>query len=222
MSSRPAHSGYTIGTLEGAYVPVSSTANSTSAPASTAAIASETASSSIAEEEALPSASASITASAPASTTSAVVSATASEDGVDSVVTETTTVTLPASTSTAFSTVTETITAAPSSSTVAERKVRAKRFLEDILEEVVGVDGVEEHQTSTDKRGKVYTLVKTTRPIINQAGYTVGKLDGAWVDVAKNLPRPSTVTTLPSPAPTAADWKHGHEELRRRSEEVEA
>ncbi|GAA5869526.1 hypothetical protein JCM1840_004448 [Sporobolomyces johnsonii] len=63
--------------------------------------------------------------------------------------------------------------------------------------------GSAEYSTSTDKRGTVVTLVKTTRPIVNPAGYTVGTLDGAWVDVSKQTP-------------TARPQARSHEELKKR------
>lgn len=66
---------------------------------------------------------------------------------------------------------------------------------------------------------------------INPGGYTIGTLDGGWVDVAKQTDRPTT--TLPTQeatassaaaGPTAAPAQEGepvekrhHDELRRRS-----
>ncbi|GAA6008521.1 hypothetical protein JCM11491_004507 [Sporobolomyces phaffii] len=68
-----------------------------------------------------------------------------------------------------------------------------------------GGTGVEELSTSTDRQGSVYTLVKTTRPIVNPGGYTIGTLDGGWVDVAKI-----------KPTPTATLKRSTHEELKKR------
>ncbi|GAA5838182.1 hypothetical protein JCM3766R1_001852 [Sporobolomyces carnicolor] len=65
--------------------------------------------------------------------------------------------------------------------------------------------GKEEFSTSTDRQGSVYTLVKTTRPIVNPGGYTIGTLDGGWVDVNKI-----------KPTPTAAAKRSSHEELKKR------
>ncbi|GAA5962950.1 hypothetical protein JCM21900_005355 [Sporobolomyces salmonicolor] len=70
--------------------------------------------------------------------------------------------------------------------------------------------GSTEYSTSTDKRGTVVTLVKTTRPIVNPAGYTVGTLDGAWVDVSKQTP-----TARPQ-------GTRNHEELKKREARNEA
>ncbi|GAA5903043.1 uncharacterized protein JCM6883_002674 [Sporobolomyces salmoneus] len=64
-----------------------------------------------------------------------------------------------------------------------------------------GSGGAEEFSTSTDRQGSVHTLVKTTRAIVNPGGYTIGTLDGGWVD--PNLIRPTKRAT-------------SHEELRKR------
>ncbi|GAA6006077.1 uncharacterized protein JCM10292_006539 [Rhodotorula paludigena] len=98
-------------------------------------------------------------------------------------------------------------------------------------DEAEDVQGKEEFSTSTNRQGETFTLVKTTRPIINPGGYTIGTLDGGWVDVAKQTDRPTT--TLPTQEatassvaaePTAAPAQEGepvekrhHDELRRRS-----
>ncbi|GAA6059951.1 hypothetical protein JCM10212_003091 [Sporobolomyces blumeae] len=86
----------------------------------------------------------------------------------------------------------------------------------------------EELSTSTDRKGSLYTLVKTTRPILNPAGFTIGTLNGAWVDVAKQTDRaPSSSSLDPtraplpssSSSPTATNpvpGRKAHEELRKR------
>ncbi|GAA5930970.1 uncharacterized protein JCM15063_002509 [Sporobolomyces koalae] len=67
---------------------------------------------------------------------------------------------------------------------------------------------VEEFSTSTDRHGSLYTLVKTTRPIVNPGGYTIGTLDGGWIDVDK---------VKPTRAPVAEKRTHPvHEELKKR------
>ncbi|BGP27340.1 pathogenesis-related protein 1-like protein [Rhodotorula toruloides] len=79
--------------------------------------------------------------------------------------------------------------------------------------------GKEEYSTSIDTRqGRetTVTLVKTTRPIVNAGGYTIGTLDGAWVDVAKQTDRPPP-SSSPSSAPSHAPEKQGHDELRKRN-----
>ncbi|GAA5881584.1 hypothetical protein JCM16303_005498 [Sporobolomyces ruberrimus] len=73
----------------------------------------------------------------------------------------------------------------------------------------VGGGGVEEFSTSTDRKGELYTLVKTTRPIVNPGGYTIGTLDGGWVDVNKIKPT-STV------GGATVVKKSVHEELKKR------
>ncbi|GAA5915218.1 hypothetical protein JCM6882_003374 [Rhodosporidiobolus microsporus] len=88
----------------------------------------------------------------------------------------------------------------------------------------------EEYSTSVNRKGDAtYTLVKTTRPIVNAGGYTIGTLDGAWVDVAKQTDRTSSssstispsATAAATPAPTEEKEKRAHEELRKREEEEE-
>ncbi|GAA5988065.1 hypothetical protein JCM5350_003923 [Sporobolomyces pararoseus] len=71
--------------------------------------------------------------------------------------------------------------------------------------------GVEEFSTSTDRKGQVYTLVKTTRPILNPGGYTIGTLNGGWIDVEKIKPTSTATLTPPS-----SKRSSGHEELRKR------
>lgn len=74
-------------------------------------------------------------------------------------------------------------------------------------------DGAE-YSTSTDRAGSVYTLVKTTRPIVNPGGFTIGTLDGAWVDVAKQTQaanRKKRAASSPIAVPNS------HDELRRRN-----
>ncbi|GAA5866091.1 hypothetical protein JCM3774_000023 [Rhodotorula dairenensis] len=79
-----------------------------------------------------------------------------------------------------------------------------------------------EYSTSTDRAGSVYTLVKTTRPIVNPGGYTIGTLDGAWVDVAKQTSRPAASSATnrkkraASPAAPVPQMQQ-HDELRRRN-----
>ncbi|GAA6022454.1 hypothetical protein JCM10207_004397 [Rhodosporidiobolus poonsookiae] len=229
--------GYTIGTLSGVYVPVSTTSATASSD----------------EDETFVRSSSTI----PTPTTGAA------EKTVYVTLTDETTLTLQTATTTLTETETEyattTITAAPSA-----RAKRVKRVLDLGLEErgwdFGAVDahllhrrgedfeaaeaqaeavaeagegdveeaatGKEEFSTSTDRKGSVYTLVKTTRPIINAGGYTIGTLSGAYVDVAKQTDR--TITSLPA-EPTAAPSKravdeqaHRHEELRRRDEERDA
>ena len=108
-------------------------------------------------------------------------------------------------------------------------------------------DGAE-FSTSTDRAGSVYTLVKTTRPIVrftplppfspktgfslarrllekltstrarlqvNPGGFTIGTLDGAWVDVAKQTQaanRKKRAASSPIAVPN-----NSHDELRRRN-----
>ncbi|BGP43261.1 hypothetical protein JCM10450v2_007406 [Rhodotorula kratochvilovae] len=116
---------------------------------------------------------------------------------------------------------------------------------EETEEAAATTTGKEEFSTSTNRQGTVFTLVKTTRPIVNPGGYVIGTLDGAWVDVAKQtdrttLPQPpastlasasSTAEASPAssaaaapaeptatPAPVAeAKEKRRHEELKRRN-----
>ncbi|POY72847.1 hypothetical protein BMF94_4102 [Rhodotorula taiwanensis] len=73
--------------------------------------------------------------------------------------------------------------------------------------------GSAEYSTSTDRAGSVYTLVKTTRPIVNPGGYTIGTLDGAWVDVAKQTQSASSANRDKRNAAAVVQ----HEELRRRN-----
>ncbi|GAA5844880.1 hypothetical protein JCM11251_004661 [Rhodosporidiobolus azoricus] len=196
----------------------------------------------------------------------APASSSSDEEGETVFVTETTTITEPASTSTATTTTTvtqtETITAAPSADArlakrspaveewdfeEVEAQLRWKRaVVEDGEREGKGegeegeqASGKEEYSTSVNRKGDItYTLVKTTRPIINAGGYTIGTLDGAWVDVAKQTDRPSSsssflssintspstlgeVTTPPTATPsTSAEHRRArvHEELRKRDE----
>ncbi|GAA5940360.1 hypothetical protein JCM1841_003919 [Sporobolomyces salmonicolor] len=135
-------------------------------------------------------------------------------------------------TSTLTTTVTTTITSLPSSSSSPEGESDSnevdspplrRRALDLEQEEeqdaAVSVSGLPaqttatgstEYSTSTDKRGTVVTLVKTTRPIVNPAGYTVGTLDGAWVDISKQTP-----TARPQ-------GLRNHEELKKREARNEA
>ncbi|GAA5992948.1 hypothetical protein JCM10908_000765 [Rhodotorula pacifica] len=81
-------------------------------------------------------------------------------------------------------------------------------------------DAGAEYSTSTDRAGSVYTLVKTTRPIVNPGGYTIGTLDGAWVDVAKQTQAPSTAANRKERAASPAapvQQKQQHDELRKRN-----
>ncbi|GAA5860847.1 hypothetical protein JCM8547_003867 [Rhodosporidiobolus lusitaniae] len=235
--------GFTIGTLTG-YVPTN---------VSTTATASATSSSSSSSTVSTPDTFA---------VSSLASSAAVQASGPSTVVTTTTTATVtetetePASTVTTTST--ETITAAPSSSLSSsaspstmffEARQRAKRssLVDAAADSSSEIDtrpsasstGVEEFSTSTNTRnGQVYTLVKTTRPIVNQGGYTFGTLDGAWVDVAKQTDRSSfstvssaasatvssttaEVTATPISAPAAEERKRSHqrEELRKRDAE---
>ncbi|GAA5962293.1 hypothetical protein JCM8115_004284 [Rhodotorula mucilaginosa] len=77
-------------------------------------------------------------------------------------------------------------------------------------------DGAE-YSTSTDRAGSVYTLVKTTRPIVNPGGFTIGTLDGAWVDVAKQTQAANRKKRAASSPIGGPPNNNPHDELRRRN-----
>ena len=62
-----------------------------------------------------------------------------------------------------------------------------------------------EFRTSVNRKGETVVLIKTTRPIVNPAGQTIGTLDGVYV-------RPAATPTV---APVGL-----HTELKRRAEEA--
>ncbi|GAA6040473.1 hypothetical protein JCM8097_004566 [Rhodosporidiobolus ruineniae] len=255
--------GFTIGTLTG-FVPtnISSTAsNAAPTNSSSSSATSATAASSASGSDSGETTSTQFYAAPTDSSSSS-----SAESGEAAATTTTTATVTETVLSTTTSTETETTTAAPSPPSAR----RAKRALEDAVgeewdfgpqveahllhrrgedferaaegaeEEESEDEGKEEFSTSTNRKGSVATLVKTTRPILNPAGFTVGTLSGAWVDVAKQTDRSSSLSTIPSsasPTPTAPSSvssgvaaqptgeeakereKRRHEELRRRAEQ---
>ncbi|BGP35044.1 hypothetical protein JCM10296v2_006874 [Rhodotorula toruloides] len=214
--------GYTIGTLTG-FVPVSTTTlpTSPSAPSSSDP----------------PSASASASSANATTVTSSVAAPTTTADSTEA------SPTLDEPSFTRSNPFVHPISTAPfapsASSTGPERKLFKRQSpsnttLPPAATVTATAAGKEESSTSMDTRkGRetTVTLVKTTRPIVNAGGYTIGTLDGAWVDVAKQTDRPSvsSPSSLPSSSPSATSEpdapadatdkpeKRAHEELRRRN-----
>ncbi|GAA5983372.1 hypothetical protein JCM11641_006049 [Rhodosporidiobolus odoratus] len=185
--------GYTIGTLTG-FVPVSTTAEAAATSAPTSPSSSPATESPIAASGADGGGELNVSASSSAASSAADYSSLPSSTVPAHTVTETAVSTTTVGT-TQIVTVTETVTSAPSSSPVLYKRAAPSSEVEEEAE------GKEEYSTSTDRKGRSYTLVKTTRPIVNGGGYTIGTLDGAWVDVAKQT---ATVSSIPESEPTSS------------------
>ncbi|BGO95194.1 hypothetical protein NBRC10512_000977 [Rhodotorula toruloides] len=214
--------GYTIGTLTG-FVPVSTTTLPASPSTSSSSDSSSASSASMTNET--------TTSSIPAPTSTADSTSETSETVSEPAFTRSNPFVHPISTAPFASSISP-VSVAP------ERRLFKRQSPSDSSLTATAT-GKEEFRTSIDARpGRetTVTLVKTTRPIVNAGGYTIGTLDGAWVDVAKQTDRPSASSPPPSFASSSASSslsdsppssstasatmapdKRAHEELRRRN-----